>query len=307
MSDGRTLHAGVERVAVIGLGTMGACFARHLAEAGYVVHGYDPDQSRRALCQGFGVTTFAEPMDAIATAEVVLSSLPSVDALLATVAVLERWKPAESTPPALIESSTLDLKGKELARQRLHRYGMVMLDCPVSGTGAQAARRDIIVYASGEARTLARLSELMQVFSRKVLDLGHFGNGTRMKLIANLLVAVHNVASAEALALAARAGIDPQLVYDSITAGGAASSRVLELRGPMMVAREYLPATMRLDLWHKDLRLIGEFASEIGAQTPLFDATLPLYTSALAQAGGAADTAAVFEALADDGSAPSEG
>jgi 3-hydroxyisobutyrate dehydrogenase-like beta-hydroxyacid dehydrogenase len=128
-------------------------------------------------------------------------------------------------------------------------------------------------------------------------ELGPFGNGTRIKLIANLLVAVHNCAAAEALVLARRAGLDAGLVYEAIK-GGAGSSRMFEVRGPMMVAETYQPATMKIDVFDKDLGLIAAFAKETGSPTPLFDAAATLYAEALAGGHGKDDSAAVHAVLA---------
>ena len=138
----------------------------------------------------------------------------------------------------VIEASTFALADKEAAEAALRAAGHILLDCPVSGTGAQAKIKDIVVYASGGAAEIKRLTPLFAAFSRAVHDLGAFGNGSRMKYVANLLVAIHNVASAEAMVLGIKAGLPPQLIYDLVKAG-AGNSRVFELRGPMMAKDRY--------------------------------------------------------------------
>jgi len=117
-----------------------------------------------------------------------------------------------------------------------------------------------------------------------------------MKYVANLLVAIHNVASAEAMVLGMKAGLDPQQINDLI-AGGAGNSRIWELRAPMMARNEYLPATMKIDIWQKDMDVIGHFATALGVPTPTFSATIPIYAAAQAQGHGAEDTAAVCAVL----------
>ncbi len=104
----------------------------------------------------------------------------------------------------------------------------------MSGTGAQAKVKDLVVYASGGSAEIKRLRPMFAAFGRGVHDLGAFGNGSRMKYVANLLVAIHNVASAEAMVLGIKAGLPPQLIFDLIKTG-AGNSRVFELRAPMMV------------------------------------------------------------------------
>jgi 3-hydroxyisobutyrate dehydrogenase-like beta-hydroxyacid dehydrogenase len=121
-----------------------------------------------------------------------------------------------------------------------------------------------------------------------------------MKFVANHLVAIHNVASAEAMLLAERAGLDLNQVIEMI-APGAGGSRMFQMRAPMMASRIYEPATMRISTWKKDMAIIAEFASELGCETPLFTMTQPVYTQAMAMGLGNQDTAAVFEVLKTNG------
>ena len=172
----------------------------------------------------------------------------------------------------VIEASTFTLDDKERAERALRKAGHVPLDCPISGTGAQAAVKDLVVYASGDSQTIARLKPLFLGFSRAVHDLGAFGNGSRMKYVANLLVAIHNVASAEAMVLGMKAGLDPQQIFDLVKIG-AGNSRVFELRAPMMVKDNYDDATMKIKVWQKDMDVIGAYAKSLGVPTPLFTAT----------------------------------
>jgi 3-hydroxyisobutyrate dehydrogenase-like beta-hydroxyacid dehydrogenase len=196
----------------------------------------------------------------------------------------------------IVETGTFSLDDKMRAERALRTAGHILLDCPVSGTGAHAMRRDIVVYASGEAKAIKRLRPLFAAFARATHDLGAFGNGSRMKFVANLLVAIHNVASAEALVLGMKAGLDPQLVYDMVQSG-AGASRIFEQRGPMMVRNRYDEPTMRVAVWQKDMAVIGEFATALGSPTPLFAATLPIYAAALAAGHAADDTASVCAVL----------
>ena len=110
------------------------------------------------------------------------------------------------------------------------------LDAPLSGTGAQAQTGDLVVFASGDSATIASLMPMFAGFSREAHDLGAFGNGSRMKFVANLLVAINNVASAEAMVLAEKAGLDLRQVVKLVGAG-AAQSRIFDLRAPMMAGQ----------------------------------------------------------------------
>ena len=137
---------------------------------------------------------------------------------------------------------------------------------------------------------------MLSAFTRAQHDLGTFGQGTAMKLVANLLVAVHNAAAAEALLLAQRAGLDLEQVLTAV-GDGAGGSRMLQVRGPLMAAGRYSPATATVATMQKDNGLIAEFAHDVASPTPLFSATRVLYEAAVAQDRLTEDTACVFGVL----------
>lgn len=286
--------AEAQNVAVIGLGIMGGAIARNLAAAGFAVSGYDVAAGRMEAAAKDGVRRANSAAGAVGGAAVALTSLPGVAALDATVAEL-----AAQPQPGLIviEISTLPIEAKEAARDRLAAAGMTLLDCPLSGTGAQAAARDLAVYASGDAAAFERCRAVFDGFARVTHYLGAFGNGSRMKFVANLLVAVHNVAAAEAIVLGTKAGLDPQRILEVI-GSGAGTSRIFELRGPMMAAGVYTPPTATMHVLQKDSGIIADFARALGVATPTLDAAAPLYDEA-EQAGYAEqDVGAVHAVLA---------
>jgi len=280
-------------VGIIGLGIMGGAFARNLAAAGWQVKGFDLDPARCAELSEAGVGIAPDVAALAQSAPTIITSLPSPAAL---EQVAREIAAVKAKKLVVAEMSTFALEDKTKAEKILADAGHVLLDCPVSGTGAQAKLKDLVIYASGERASIAALRPLFADFSRQVHDLGPFGNGSRMKYIANLLVAIHNVASAEALVLGMKAGLNPQKVFDVISTS-AGTSRMFEVRGPMMVAGEYDEATMRVAMWQKDLDIIGAFAKALGSPTPTFDATLPVYAAALAAGYGAQDTGAVCAVL----------
>ena len=282
-------------VGVIGLGIMGGAIARNLAAAGWRVVGYDLDAARCKEAAAAGVAVAANAVAVAREASTILTSLPKPAALIATAQGI-----ADAGVPRRIiaELSTFALDDKADAERILREAGHVLLDCPLSGTGSQAKVKDLVVYASGDAQSINALAPLFADFGRATHDLGAFGNGTRMKFVANLLVAIHNVASAEAMVLGMKAGLDPRQVFELATSG-AGTSRVLELRGPMMAANKYdgENVTMRIATWQKDMSVIGDFAQSIGAPTPLFSATEAIYNAAISMGHGAHDTAAVCAVL----------
>jgi 3-hydroxyisobutyrate dehydrogenase-like beta-hydroxyacid dehydrogenase len=276
-------------VGVIGLGIMGGAFARHLAAAGWRVIGYDPDAKACRAAARAGVAIAKDVSELAGLAPTIITSLPHPNALQETVAAIVA---AKVKSRILVEASTFKLEDKLKAERALRNAGHTMLDCPISGTGSQAKVKDIVVYASGDTRAIRKLKPLFAGFARGVHDLGAFGNGSRMKYVANLLVAINNVASAEAMVLGMKAGLDPKSIFETIKSG-AGNSRVFELRAPMMVAGRYDDATMKIDIWQKDMSVIGSFAEELGCPTPLFTATEDIYDRALESGYGMQDTAAV--------------
>jgi 3-hydroxyisobutyrate dehydrogenase-like beta-hydroxyacid dehydrogenase len=282
-----------DAVGVIGLGIMGGAFARNLAAAGWRVIGFDISKPRCREASRAGVQIAKDVAALAAEAPTIITSLPKPQALAITVQAIAKARIARRV---VIEASTFALADKLAAEKALRAAGHIALDCPVSGTGAQAKTKDLVIYASGDRQAIAKLRPLFADFSRQAHDLGEFGNGSRMKYVANLLVAIHNVASAEAMVLGIKAGLDPKRVFELATAG-AGNSRVLELRGPMMVKDRYGDATMKVSVWQKDMAVIGAFAQELGCPTPLLSATLPIYAAAMATGHADEDTASVCAVL----------
>jgi 3-hydroxyisobutyrate dehydrogenase-like beta-hydroxyacid dehydrogenase len=280
-------------VGVIGLGIMGSALSASLVRAGFAVVGTDIAALRRAALARAGGRALRSTREVCAEARILLTSLPSAAALRSVAAELVRHARAGTV---VIETSTLALKDKLRARHTLAARHIVLLDCPLSGTGAQARTKDLVVYASGARDACRKVAPVFEGFARAHHYLGDFGNGSRMKFVANLLVAIHNVSAAEALVLGMRAGLDPKTVV-RVVGDGAGGSRMLQVRGPMMAAGRYAPATMSVGMWQKDMRIIGEFARALGVKTPLFNASAPIYDAALAQGFAAEDTAAVCAVL----------
>jgi 3-hydroxyisobutyrate dehydrogenase-like beta-hydroxyacid dehydrogenase len=310
-------------VGMIGLGIMGSAMAANLMRAGHHVLGFDVLARRRRDHRQAGGEVARNSRDVGRRAAIVICSLPSSDALLQTAAALAEARRGSPQPPhrgprrgardgsamrlpqgggrggmapIVIDTSTLPIAVKEDARRVLGARGTILLDCPLSGTGAQARTKDLVVYASGDRRAYHRVVPVLQGFARAHYYVGAFGAGSKMKFVANLLVAIHNVAAAEALVLAMKAGLDPAMAL-KVIADGAGSSRMLQVRGPMMVKGDYSDATMKLEVWQKDMTIIGDFARKLGCPTPLFAASAPLYKAAIGMGRRAEDTGAVCAVL----------
>ena len=280
-------------VGIVGLGIMGGAIARNLVDRGWRVIGYDIDPARRDELAQANVMIAGNAGQVARDAPIILTSLPSATAV--DQAAREIADSGESRR-IVVELSTLSIADKLRFEATLTKAGHIALDCPLSGTGAQAKNRDLVVYASGNDEAIAQCAGLFSDFAKQSADLGRFGNGSRMKFIANHLVAINNVATAEAMILAQRAGLDPSVVVDMV-GPGAGGSRMFQMRAPMMVEGVYEPATMKVSIWQKDMAIIAAFADDVGCQTPLFTLTQPIYSEAMAMGLGEKDTASVFEVL----------
>lgn len=279
--------------AVVGLGIMGSAIARHLLDAGCAVLGYDVDAARLRELEDRGGTALGSAREAAERADVVLTSLPGSGPALE---VCRELAAGAREGLVVVETSTLPHEVKDQCRELIVAAGGELLDCPLSGTGAQAQVRDVVVYGSGDEAAFERVRGVLEIFSRSVRYLGPFGSGSTMKLVANLLVAVHNAATAEAFALGEAAGLDPQQIYDTIR-DGAGNSVIFEKRGQLMVDRAYRPATAKISMFVKDTGLIVDFADGLGLGLPVLEATRPLYDRAVERGLADADAAALLETL----------
>jgi 3-hydroxyisobutyrate dehydrogenase-like beta-hydroxyacid dehydrogenase len=284
------------RVGVLGLGIMGGAFARHLLDAGFHVVGYDVRRPAIAAFKRLGGTPALSAADLAGRVPVLITSLPSIKAFETAFFGKEGVAASALTGTIVIEASTLPLAVKERAQKRLAKYGIVLLDCPISGTGAQAAAKDAVVYASGPRAAFARCAKIFTGFARAAHYCGPFGAGSKLKFVANLLVTIHNLSAAEAMVLGEKAGVDLKLLQ-TVIADGAGTSRMFEVRGPMMSAGRYDKATMKLDVYQKDIDIIRAYARTLKCPTPLFKASLGYYTRALRQGRAKQDTAAVHAVL----------
>jgi putative dehydrogenase len=282
-----------EQIGIIGLGLMGSGYARNLRKAGFEVFGCDIDKARIAALADVGVIGAASPSDIVAKVDRIITSLPVAAAFTEVTA-----KIADAGKPVVVaDTSNLTIAEKEVGRLALEAAGSILLDCPVGGTGAQAAKGDIVVFGSGDAAAFARMRPFLERISRVVYHVGDFGAGSMMKYIHNLLVTIHNCAAAEAFVMASKAGLDLQTVHDVISSS-VATSRIFEVRGPLMVAGDYdTNITAKLELLMKTIGCIADQAREIGCPTPLFSLASEIHRSALAQGRGQSDPAVVSDVM----------
>ena len=282
-------------VGVVGLGLLGHAVASRLRAAGHDVVGHDLVPERvKALLQlggsaGGSVAGVVEAADLVA---VVLPSLAAVeDVVLGPAGIVASGRRGQTVAqmstisPALTERLARECRARELG----------FLDCPVSGTSGMVARGDGIIFVGAERPLYERWRPVLESILPRAVFIGAAGQAMVLKLVANLLVALNSAAAAEALSMTERAGLDVRLALDVLT-GSAASSRMLEVRGPMIAKREF-PPQMKLDLFMKDLHLIQDAARAVGAPLPLTDVAEALYRDAQTAGHGGEDLAVVVSAL----------
>jgi len=295
--DPENLTGGLISVGVIGLGFMGSAISTNIVKEGFAVIGYDisADQIEKFAANG-GVPA-SSPQAVAQKAEVVITSLPSLSAFEDVIRGELGILSSGHEGLIVMECSTLAVADKQRASEDMKKAGMVMLDCPISG-GSRAAQKDLVVYGSGDRKTFESCLPIINGFARANYYLGEFGNGSKMKFIANLLVAIHNVSAAEAMVFGMKAGLDPDIIY-KVMCDSSGRSRMFEVRGPRMVKNDYENPSMKVKVFQKDLDIIADFAKDLNCPTPLFSSCGQVYLGALAKGLVELDTASVCAVLED--------
>ena len=287
-----------KRAGIVGIGIMGSAMMRNLRKDGFEIIGFDvAEPARQALIEAGGRLA-ATPQAVAEEASIIITSLPNIAAFHAATSGPDGIANAAGTGQIVIDCSTLPIEEKQRARDALAAKGKILLDCPVSGTGAQAANKDLVVLGSGDKAAFDRCAAVFAGMSRVQKYVGPFGNGMKMKIIANHLVTIHNLAAAEALVLGMKAGLDPAQVYDTL-ADSAGSSRMFQVRGPQMVANKYEPPTASMVTHLKDIGIIADFAADLQCPTPLFTASSQFYMAGASTGRAHQDTASLCAVLED--------
>jgi len=270
--------------------------AKNLREAGFKVVGYDPVPAACARLSEIGGKVVRSPREVAEAAPIILMSLPNAQALTDTIDGADGIAKATGRGQIVIECSTLPLDIKQNAHTVMERAGKVLLDCPISGTGAQALKKDLVILGSGDKDAFDRCAGVFAGMSRVQHYLGPFGRGSVMKYIANHLVTIHNVAAAEAMVLGIKAGIDPGVVYDTL-ADSAGTSRMFQMRGPLMRDETYDVPTATIRMQLKDIAIIDDFAGGLDCALPVYAAASQVYHAGAALGRREQDTAAVCAVL----------
>ena len=277
-------------IGFVGLGNMGQPLSRNLLAAGFRVLGYDPKPSI-AFQEAGGqmVASVAELGDASA----IVLSLPSVNALRGAVdAFLPDCRPGQ----LVIDLSSYALADKRAQAERLAERGVTMLDCEISGLPAMALIRKAVIFKSGNAEAALRADPIFNAMAEEHFFLGEFGSATRLKLIANTMVCVHNLMAAEALNLGTRAGLAPEAIV-KVLGPSAAGSATFRMKTPLMLRRQFENGSGPFRHMFGYLARAKELAENAGAATPLLDVARAVYARAEAENRHDQDIAAILEVV----------
>ena len=279
---------------MIGLGKMGLPIAQNLMDRGFGVIGYRRSGSPELAAAG-GIVA-ASAAEVAAGADVLLSIVPDADAVEEVImgpdGTLKQLRPGTIH----LEMSTIDVPRKTRLRDEVQARGGDLLDCPISGSPGMVAPRLATTFASGERDSVEKVAKVLDAISGPWVYTGAFGTGAQLKYIANLLLAVHTVAAAEAMALARRSGLDLELVQKTLDTS-IASSAIWTRRGPLMAERRYTPAPGPVATLHPILEQIADHAARAGLDAPVFAAAKEVFDRALADGRGDQDIACVHDQI----------
>ena len=285
----------MKTIGSIGLGAMGGSYAKFLIEDNYTVYGVDPDTQNAEIFTSLGGVLLNNISDLIDKSNVIILSLPTVPIFKEVINEIEvNGKSNESK--ILIDMNTISLDDKIETKNKLEKLNINMVDAPVSGTGAQAKVKDIVVMSSGDKTIVDECEDIFRSFSKQNIYVGDFGNGIKFKILANLLVTVHNTVTAEALLLGQKAGLEEKMIYEVLNAG-AATSVMLDKRMPLMINKNYEPATASMRIFLKDIDVITDYLKSNNLSSPTFEAAANLYNQSKENIPITHDTAAIYEQL----------
>jgi L-threonate 2-dehydrogenase len=282
------------RIGMIGLGKMGMPIAQNLMDRGFQIIGYRRHGSPELAAAGGTVASSAA--EVAASADVLLSIVPDARAVEEVVCGEAGTLTALRAGTIHIEMSTIDVELKSRVRDAVRDKGGDLLDCPISGSPGMVAPRLATTFVSGDPASIDAVRHVLDAISGPWVFTGPFGTGARMKYIANLLLAAHTVAAAEALALARCSGLDLELVQRTLDSS-IAESAIWKQRGPLMRDRAWSPAPGPVRTLHPILVQIEDCAAKAGLSTPVFAAAKEVFDKALADGWGDLDIACVHDQI----------
>ncbi len=287
------------KVGFIGLGIMGKPMSKNLLKAGYTLVVRDSNPQNEAELVELGATAAKTPKEVAEQCDVIITMLPNSphvkEVALGENGIIDGVKAGA----VLIDMSSIAPLASREIHQALAEKGIKMLDAPVSGGEPKAIDGTLSVMVGGDKAVFDAHYDLMKAMAGSVVHTGDIGAGNVTKLANQVIVALNIAAMSEALTLATKAGVNPDLVYQAIR-GGLAGSTVLDAKAPMVMDRNFKPG-FRIDLHIKDLSNALDTSHGIGAQLPLTAAVMEMMQALKADGMGTADHSALacyYEKLA---------
>src|SRR5215471_12429040 len=284
----------METIGIVGLGKIGLPIAENLIKSGFRVLGYR--RSSLADFEKAGGMPAGSPAEIGDAADIVLSCLPSSEALDEVVhgpnGLLQTARPGQ----IIIELGSHPVPDKQRHIAPLAAKGAVFLDGEVSGTPGMVSARKAVIYLAGDKEACVKAERFVAGFADSCLYFGPFGAASRVKLVNNLLVAINIAATAEAMALGLKAGVDVDLMIKAIATGSGGSTQ-FGIRAPWMAQRRFLPAQGTAPALQHYFDMIGEFADSVGVATPMLDTAIELYDKFMDMGFGEKDVAAMVDVI----------
>lgn len=283
--------ADAKPIGIVGVGLLGCAVAEVLIRAGYQVVGCDVAPERIAALERQGGRPADSPKAVARLARVVFTVLPTLASVEEAIAGPRGVLDGASADTTVVQMSTISPTLATRMEQAARARGAAFLDAPVSGTSSMVARRDCVVTVGGDRAAFERCLPILEALAKRVFHVGSCGMGSCLKLVTNLIMGLNGMVLAEGLTLARGAGLDPVQTLE-ILRHGAAASKILEVRGPLMIERRFDPL-MKIDLFLKDIRLMLEAGQALQVPLPLTSMMQQLYTAACAGGQAKADLAGI--------------
>lgn len=255
------------KVGFIGLGIMGKPMAKNLAKAGYELVVFDFNKDSVEELVSCGAKAAASGKEVASQTEVVITMVPNSPHVRAAVLGENGVAEGAKAGTVVIDMSSIDPTESKAIGAELEKFGIDMLDAPVSGGEPKAIDGTLSVMVGGKKELFDKYYDMLMVMAGSVVYVGELGSGNVAKLANQIVVAVNIAAVSEALTFAKKAGTDPELVYQAIR-GGLAGSTVMDAKAPMMLGRNFKPG-FRIELHIKDLNNALNAAHAISSPVPL--------------------------------------
>jgi 3-hydroxyisobutyrate dehydrogenase len=284
----------METVGFVGVGKIGLPISENLIKSGYRVLGYR--RSSLAEFEKIGGVPARSPAEIGAQADIVFSCLPSAEALDEVVQGKNGLLASARPGQIVVELGSHPVPDKERHVAPFAAKGATFLDGEVSGTPGMVAARKAVIYLAGDADACKKAERIVAGFADSCLYFGKFGAASRVKLVNNLLVAIHIAATAEAMALGLKAGVDVELMIKAIATGSGGSTQ-FAIRAPWMAQRRFSPPQGTVPTLQHYFGMIGDFADSVGVATPLLDRATPLYQRFVEMGFDQLDCAAMVDVI----------